>query len=258
MDEKELKQYNESVQNNEPKHDMNHRRSIKKVSPVRKVFRVVKSLLVMLIVIVAASMMIFTIVSAMTFDRSNRDLFGYKAFIVRSDSMSATDFKAGDLILVREVDPSTLKEGDIISYISLETESYGQTVTHKIRSRIKTEDGSPAFITYGTTTGVDDAIPVEYEYILGKYEFALPGVGTFFAYLKTTPGYITCIFLPFLLLIIMQGINTVRLYQKYRMEQQEELRREKEQLEAQREELQRMAEELKQMQAKLALEKDTE
>ena len=56
-------------------------------------------------------MMVFTIVSVTTFDRNDRALFGYKMYIVRSDSMSATDFKAGDLILVRSVDPATLQEG---------------------------------------------------------------------------------------------------------------------------------------------------
>ena len=62
-------------------------------------------------------MTVFTIVSASTFDRSDRSLFGYKAFIVLSNSMAKTDFSAGDLVLVKEVDPDTLQEGDIISYI---------------------------------------------------------------------------------------------------------------------------------------------
>ena len=53
-------------------------------------------------------MTVFTIVSASTFDRSDRSLFGYKAFIVLSDSMAKTDFSAGDLVLVKEVDPDTL------------------------------------------------------------------------------------------------------------------------------------------------------
>lgn len=79
--------------------------------------------------------------------------------------MSKTDFDAGDLVLVKEVkDYSTLKEGDIISYISQNTENYGEVVTHKIR-RITTDvSGEPGFITYGTTTivfGGLDADPVK-------------------------------------------------------------------------------------------------
>ena len=83
---------------------------------MKKALSIVKTIVVILLVIVAVGMMIFTIVSAATFDRNDRDLFGYKAFIVLSDSMSATDFDAGDLVIVKEVDPATLKEGDIISY----------------------------------------------------------------------------------------------------------------------------------------------
>ena len=83
-----------------------------------KVWNVIKSVIVWLIVALAACMMIFTIVSVATFDRADRNLFGFKAFIVLSDSMKKTDFNAGDLVLVKEVDPSTLKEGDIIAYTS--------------------------------------------------------------------------------------------------------------------------------------------
>ena len=76
---------------------------------MKKTFEVIKTVLTWLIVLLAVCMMVFTIVSVTTFDRNDRALFGYKMYIVRSDSMSATDFKAGDLILVRSVDPATLQ-----------------------------------------------------------------------------------------------------------------------------------------------------
>ena len=74
-----------------------------------KALKVIGNILVWLIVAAAVCMMIFTIVSVRTFNRSDRSLFGYKAFIVLSDSMEKTDFAAGDLVLVKEVDPSTLE-----------------------------------------------------------------------------------------------------------------------------------------------------
>ena len=173
-------------------------------------------MLTWLIVLLAVCMMVFTIVSVTTFDRNDRALFGYKMYIVRSDSMSATDFKAGDLILVRSVDPTTLQPGDIIAFTSQDSANFGETVTHKIRSLTTDADGQPAFITYGTTTDTDDEMPVTYPYVLGKYEKCLSGVGNFFQFLKTTPGYILCIFLPFFLLILMEGINCVRLFKRYK------------------------------------------
>ena len=118
---------------------------------MKKALSIVKTIVVILLVIVAVGMMIFTIVSAATFDRNDRDLFGYKAFIVLSDSMSATDFDAGDLVIVKEVDPATLKEGDIISYTSQNSSNYGEIVTHKIRRLTTDANGEPGFVTYGTT-----------------------------------------------------------------------------------------------------------
>ena len=107
-------------------------------------------------VIFAVLMTIFTIISVNTFNRNDRQIMGYKLYIVNSDSMSATDFNAGDLIMVKEVDPETLEEGDIISYISQDNDSFGETITHKIRKKTTDARGNPGFVTYGTTTGVDD------------------------------------------------------------------------------------------------------
>lgn len=217
-----------------------------------KVLRVLRSVIVWLIAILAVGMMIFTIVSVSTFDRADRNLFGYKAFIVLSDSMSKTDFDAGDLILVKEVDASTLKEGDIIAYTSQNTANYGETVTHKIRKLTKDANGDPGFVTYGTTTDTDDETIVTYPYVLGKYQRTIPKVGKFFQFLKTTPGYIVCIFVPFLLLILFEGIRCIRLFRKYKQEQQAELQAERDKIEEDRAETQKMMQELLQMKADLA------
>ncbi len=218
---------------------------------MKKTMNIIKNIFTWLVMVLAVCVMIFTIVSVRTFDQNDRDLFGYKMFIVRSDSMSKTDFDAGDLVLVKEIDPSTLQVGDIISYQSTNTDNYGETVTHKIRELTKDAEGNPGFITYGTTTDTNDENIVTYSFVLGKYQTKLPGVGRFFQFLKTTPGYIICIFLPFLILILMQGINSIYLFRKYKKEQQEELQAEKDKIEADRAETQKMMAELLKMKAQL-------
>lgn len=220
---------------------------------MKKTWEIISNVLVWLLVIVAVGMMVFTIVSVNTFNRSDRNIFGYKAYIVLSDSMSATDFDAGDLILAKQVDPWTLQPGDIIAFTSQDTESYGQTITHKIRSLTTDANGNPGFITYGTTTGVDDAQVVTYPFIQGKYQFALPGVGTFFQFLKTTQGYIVCILIPFLLLILYQGLNCVKIFKMYKAEQMAELQAEKDALEAQRKQSEEMMAQLLAIQQQMAL-----
>lgn len=217
-----------------------------------KVLKVLKNVFTWLLVAAAVCMMVFTVVSVTTFDRNDRDLFGYKAFICRSDSMKATDFASGDLVFVKEVSPATIKEGDIISYRSEDTDTFGETFTHKVRSLTTNEEGQPCFITYGTTTGVDDELPVKYTQFQGIYKFDIPKLGTFFSFLKTTPGYFICIFLPFMLLILMQGVNTVKLFRKYKKEQMEEMAAEREQLEAERRQTAEMMKELQALKEQLA------
>ena len=219
---------------------------------MRKTFDIVKKVFTILIAVVAVAVMIFTIVSVTTFDRNDRNVFGYKMFIVLSDSMKATDFAAGDIVVVKSVDPTTLKEGDIIAYSSQNPDNFGETVTHKIRSKTVDANGDAGFITYGTTTNTDDETVVTYPYINGKYVFHLPKVGTFFDFLKTTPGYIICILIPFLLLIGMQGLNTVKLFRRYRREQMEAMEEERAKLEAERKQSEEMMAELMKLKAQMA------
>lgn len=155
-------------------------------------------------------------------------------------------------MLVKEVDPDTLQEGDIISYISQNTSNYGKTVTHKIRRRTTSAGGELGFITYGTTTDTDDETVVTYPYIIGKYQTHIPIVGKFFLFLKTTPGYIVCILIPILLLILLQGINCIKLFRRYKQEQLAEMQQERAKIEAERAESQRMLAELQALKAQLA------
>ncbi|MBQ4559406.1 MAG: signal peptidase I [Tyzzerella sp.] len=225
---------------------------------VKKVFNIAKNILVWMVVILAVCMMIFTIISVTTFNRNDRSLFGYKAYIVTSDSMSKTDFDAGDLILAKEVDPATIKEGDIITYMSQNPESFGETITHKVRSLTTDANGNPGFITYGTTTDTDDATIVTYPYVLGRYEKAIPNIGTFFTFLKTTQGYFVCIFIPFMLLILYQGLNTIRLFRRYKREQLQEMESERAKIEAERVESAKMMEELMALKEELARQRGNE
>ena len=224
---------------------------------MKRVINIIKNVIVWGIVALAVCMMLFTIVSVSTFNRNDRNLFGYKAYVVTSDSMSKTDFDAGDLILVKQVDPATLKEEDIITYMSQNPESFGETITHKIRSLTTDASGNPGFVTYGTTTDTDDATIVTYPYVLGRYEKAIPNIGSFFNFLKTTQGYFVCIFIPFMLLIIYQGLNCIRLFRRYKKEQMQEMEKERAKIDAERAESAKMMEELLALKEELARQKES-
>ena len=218
---------------------------------MKKALQITKTVLVWIVVAIAVGMMIFTLISVSTFDKTERNLFGFKFFIVTSDSMSATDFDAGDIAISKNIDPKTLREGDIITFLSQDVNSFGEVITHKIRSLTTDANGRPGFITYGTTTNTDDETIVTHEYVVGKYVGRIPNLGSFFLFLKTTPGYILCILLPFLLLILSQGLNCIRLFRQYKKEQMEEMKAERAKIEEERAENQRMMAELLELKAQL-------
>lgn len=218
---------------------------------MKKALNIIKTIFVWLVVLLAVAMMIFTVISCTTFNRNDRSIFGYKMYIVNSDSMAATDFNAGSLIFAKEVDPSTLAEGDIITFMSQDTDHFGETITHKIRTVTTDAQGNPGFITYGTTTDTDDATIVTYPYVLGKYTGHVPHLGTFFNFLKTTQGYFICIFTPFMLIILFEGVKFIRIFRRYKREQMEEMQAERNKIEEERAENARMLREIQLLKAQL-------
>ena len=227
----------------------------------KKILNIALKVVTWLLVAFTVFMMIFTVVTVTTVDRNDRSIFGVKFYIVQTDSMSLSEnnkdmdvhFNAGDIVIIKNVeDPRALQAGDVIAFMSTNSVSYGETVTHMIREIKKTEDGKVlGYVTYGTNTGTDDEALVEPEYVLGAYSGKLPGVGNFFAFVKSTPGYIVCILVPFLLLILYNGVNVIRLFRKYKREQMADMQAEKEKLEAERAENQRMMQELLALKAQL-------
>ena len=220
-----------------------------------KIVNIAMKVITWLLVAFTVFMMLFTIITVTTVDKNEAPpVFGYRFYIVKTDSMSLSEhnkdkkvhFDAGDIIVVKiPEDPTALQPEDVISFMSINEESYGETITHMIRRVEKNKNGQVlGYVTYGTNTDSDDEALVEPAYVLGVYKGKLPLVGRFFAFTKTTPGYIICILIPFLLLILYNGVNVIRLFKQYKREQMDAINAEKARIEAERAENQRMMQEL--------------
>lgn len=216
---------------------------------MKKALAIAGRVLTVLLLVFAVFVMVFTVISVNTVGKADADFLGFKPNIVLSDSMQDT-FAVGDLEISKKVDPATLAAGDIITFRSIDPANYGSVVTHKIRE-VTTYEGGLAFVTYGTTTGVDDAYPVPADRVLGKYVFRLPKMGYFFEFLTTPAGYVALILLPFLVLIGLQAVRFVRLARQYRAEQREAAAQQA-QLEEEQRKNQEMREELDRLRAQLS------
>ena len=234
----------------------------------KKIANIAFRILAGLLIAFTVFMMLFTIITVTTVDKNERDIFGFSFYIVLSDSMSKSDknadldihFNAGDLVIAKrlnETEKTALKRGDVISFISFNESDTsappGSTITHMIHEVKRDSDGKLlGYVTYGTNTGAIDEVLVEPEYVLGTYAGKLPGVGTFFAFVKSTPGYIVCILVPFLLLIAYNGANVIRLFRRYKKEQTAAIEAERAEIAAERQQNLDMLRELQALRDQLA------
>lgn len=216
---------------------------------MKKVLNIIEKIVTAIIVAFTVFVMIFTIISFNTVGK-DRMLFGYKPYIVLSDSMSGV-FDVGDIVVSKQTDVSELKEGDIISFRSIDPNNYDTVVTHKIKGETEYE-GQKAFVTYGVSTGIEDEYSVPADRVIGEYQFRLPKMGYFFQFLKTPMGYFVFIFIPFMLLIGSEAVRFFKLWKQYKAEQAAMLEEQKTIVEEQKAESEEMKEEIKRLKAQLA------
>lgn len=170
---------------------------------------------------VAIAFAIMVIFSTVAGTDNGKVVFGHKLLIVESDSMSKSPasenesvfFSSGDIIIIKPVsDYATIQEGDVITFVSSNPDSVGQTLSHKVRSVKKNAVGSLiGFETYGIYTGVSDKAVVDPTMVIGEYVGKIENLGTLFKFFKTPAGYFLGILIPCLLLLIFFSIAVGKL-----------------------------------------------
>jgi signal peptidase I len=197
---------------------------MKKDKTKKRVYEKILSAFAWLTFILAVLLSVITVCSTFSDEKNGKQIFGHKMLIVASDSMSKSAisedekifFNVGDLIIVRTTDDFTkLEVGQVISFFSYNPDSYGKTLTHKIRSIKYSSMGKLiGYETYGINTGVSDQAVVQPESIIGVYAFKIPTVGNVFSFLKTPRGFYLSILTPSILLIIFFSIKVGKYFGK--------------------------------------------
>lgn len=123
--------------------------------------------------------------------------FGWKPFIVLSGSME-TQINTGDLVVVKEVDTSKLKTGDIIAFKNGEL-----VITHRIKEKIE-DKGKIMYKTKGDNNNVEDDWYVLPEQIEGIYQFKISKLGNVAMFIQTPIGMVACLSIPIILIILIQ------------------------------------------------------
>lgn len=174
---------------------------------MKKVIGIVINVILWLFVVFAA--LTTVVVFTGTSNNGVGNLFGYMPFSIQTQSMEPT-IKAGDVVIGKEVDFNTLKEGDIITYWTTVDEQKILN-THRITKVISNGKGSvPSFKTKGDNNQIEDEYTVAAADIVAKYNSKISGLGKAVDLLETQKGFFICIVLPLILFFLYQLYHFIK------------------------------------------------
>lgn len=122
-------------------------------------------------------------------------LFGITPMVVLSGSMEPT-YKVGALIFVKDVEPSSLKVEDNVTFYLNDTKT---VVTHRI---VELDKAKQTMITKGDNNNIEDGEQALSNAIGKAMDFSIPLLGYLATYISTPAGLITlaCIVVACLLI----------------------------------------------------------
>ena len=153
---------------------------------LKKVWNVVSSILVALVVILALLLV-------------GARVAGLQVFTVLSGSMEPT-YHTGSLIYVKKVDPYTIEEGQPITFMLDEN----TVATHRVVEVVPDEDDPSTlrFRTKGDANDAEDGSLVHYKNVIGTPVFAIPKLGYAANYIQHPPGLYVAISAGAVLLLL--------------------------------------------------------
>lgn len=159
---------------------------------------------------------------------SDVSIGGIRFYYVATNSMYPT-IKPYSLMVVKEVDPQTLKEGDVISFVSRDPAIYGMVNTHRILE-VTESDGSLAFVTMGDNNPAPDSFLVYPGEVRGKVVFHTPPIKAFtqvLLFAGTQVGFFIVILMPLsgiLMMFLLSFLKEMRASLQREMDEIEKLK----------------------------------
>lgn len=133
----------------------------------------------------------------------------FSIYTIVSGSMIPTINVYDVIINVKVDDPSSLEVGNIITFKSTSSISYGMTVTHRIKD-IQIVDGEYQYITKGDNNMIQDGAPALYSNLIGRAVLRIPYLGKIQFFVAKPIGWVSIVLVPALFIIISDVIKIIR------------------------------------------------
>lgn len=126
-------------------------------------------------------------------------LFG--AYVIVSPSMVPT-IMINDAIVIKRVDNDKYKIGDIITFVSSDSNYKGLTITHRVVDKLGVSDKNSIYTTKGDNNQVIDPATVSTRDIYGKVLFKIPKIGYMQDFFAKPINYFTCLVIPAIIFVL--------------------------------------------------------
>lgn len=135
----------------------------------------------------------------------------FSIYTIVSPSMTPNINVYDMIINVRVDEPNDIEVGDVITFISTSILSPGMTITHRVVGLTTDENGQMCYQTRGDANNVTDQACAKFNNILGKVAFRIPQLGRIQFFLASKAGWLFCILIPALVIIIKDILRITKL-----------------------------------------------
>lgn len=146
------------------------------------------------------------------------NLFGYKSYIIKTNSMEPT-ININDVVINKDVSKDAINVGDVITFLH-----EGEVITHRI-TKIDNDSGVTQYTTKGDNNNIEDTFKITYENIKGKHVLTIPYLGKVVQLLENK-----------LLFLIILLIILIFMFAQLQNQEKKDNRREKKKIENQKRE----------------------
>ncbi len=168
---------------------------LKVLKSIWSLFRTVVTILLVILIAVIVTQRV---------SNNQKAIAGFRVFNVITESM-VPEYKVGDTILTKTVNPSELKIGDDITYMGKKDPFKGMIITHRIVKIEKQEDGKYLIQTKGLANDIEDP-EINESQVYGKVIYKIKTISFLNGIIGNLFGMYFAIFIPFGIITFVEFI----------------------------------------------------
>ena len=173
-----------------------------------KIFKTVTGVVRTFLIILMVFYVGFVILQRLS---GNNSIMGYRFFIVATGSMKGV-YDVNDVIAVQDCEVKNLKVGDDIAYMGSRSGLEGKIIVHRIIRIDDAADGSHILTTKGVNSAVEDPT-INDSQVLGCVQGKIPVITQINHIVRSQVGFFALIFIPLVLVIVLEILQTITDYQ---------------------------------------------